>query len=76
MQSMGRRDGVAEMKKDLLHLVSDEESISILRAIDREHKSASQLSSECGIFVGRVYRRLKVLQKSGLLEVCYKIRPD
>ncbi|MDE1862358.1 MAG: winged helix-turn-helix transcriptional regulator [Thaumarchaeota archaeon] len=65
-----------ENNESVLRIVSDSQSVSILRAVDREPKSASQLSLECGIFVGKVYRRLKLLQKSGLLDVYYRIRPD
>jgi len=62
--------------EELSRIVADEYCIAILQAIDKVPKSASQLSSECGIFMGIVYRRLKLLQKNGLLDVSYEIRPD
>ncbi|MDE1766947.1 MAG: helix-turn-helix transcriptional regulator [Thaumarchaeota archaeon] len=62
--------------KILLDVMADKYCISILQAIKDEPKSASQLSSECGIFIGIVYRKLKLLQKGCLLDIHYEIRPD
>lgn len=62
--------------KDLLRILADQYCVAILQATDKVFKSASQLSSECGIFTSIVYRRLKSLQKSGLLDTYYEIRPD
>ncbi len=60
----------------LLDVLSDSYCIQILQAINESPKSASQLSSECGIFIGMVYRKLKVLKKGDLLDTYCEIRPD
>ncbi|GEM_PF-2330616 len=61
---------------DLLEVIADGQCISILQAIDKEPKPVAQIRSECEINLGVVYRKLKLLQKNGLLESYYKIRPD
>ncbi len=62
--------------EDLSRIVADKYCVTILKAIDKEPKSVVQLSSECDIFVGLIYRRLKLLQKNGLLDMYGEIRPD
>ncbi len=63
-------------KEDLPRIVADKYCVAILQAIDKEPKSVVQLSSECDIFVGMIYRRLKLLQKIDLLDMYSEIRPD
>lgn len=60
----------------LLDVIADSQCVSILQAIDKESKPVSQIRSECEINLGVVYRKLKMLQKNGLLESYYQIRPD
>lgn len=76
MQSVASLSGSVRDEKDLLEAISDEHCRSILRAVDQSPKSVAQLSSECGIFSGIVYRRIKLLQRCGLLDTFYEIRPD
>ncbi len=62
--------------EDLACIVADRYCIAILQAIDKEPKSVAQLSSECNIFLGIIYRRLKLLQKNDLLDIYSEIRSD
>lgn len=63
-------------EENLLSIIADRYCVTILKAVEGEHKSAAQISSECGIFIGKVYRRLKVLRGNGLLDVQCGIRRD
>ena len=67
---------VSSESNGLLHAVADRHCISILQAVDKEPKTVSQISSERSINPGILYRRMKILQKNGLLDSFYKIRPD
>ena len=67
---------IANNDKLVLDVMADRYCIQILQAINTEPKSVSQLSSECGIFLGVAYRKLKILKKSGLLDTHCEIRPD
>ncbi|HKU32544.1 MAG TPA: helix-turn-helix domain-containing protein [Candidatus Nitrosotalea sp.] len=67
---------VTNNDKLVLDVMADRYCIQILQAINTEPKSVSQLSSECGIFLGVAYRKIKILKKSGLLDIHYEIRPD
>lgn len=60
----------------LLDVIADKQCISILQIIDKDPKPVAQIRAECGLNLGVVYRKLKLLQKNGLLESFYKIRPD
>lgn len=74
MQSLA--DKIQVHDRDLLRAVSDAQCISILQSLDRQPRPVSEISSMCGISAGTVYRKLKILQKCGLLETSYVITKD
>ena len=76
MQASLGESKITNNDKLVLDVMADRYCIQILQAINTEPKSVSQLSSECGIFLGVAYRKLNVLKKSGLLDTHCEIRPD
>lgn len=60
----------------LLEILADRNCVSILQAIDKEPKPVSQISCECSIGPGAVYRKLTLLKAAGMVDSNYKIRPD
>lgn len=75
MQSLiGKTNAIHD--KVLLQVVADEHCISILQCLDGEPKPVTQIRTELGISIGKAYRKLKLLQKSGLLDTTFQIRPD
>lgn len=60
----------------LLEILSDRKCVSILGAINKEPKPVSQISCECSICPGVVYRKLTLLKAAGMVDSNYKIRPD
>lgn len=64
MQASLGKSKITNNDKLVLDVMADRYCIQILQAINTEPKSVSQLSSECGIFLGVAYRKLNVLKKA------------
>lgn len=76
MQVSVGKTRITNNDKLMLEVLSDRYCIRILQAISDTPKPVSQLSSECSIFIGMVYRKLKILKKNDLLDTYCEIRPD
>ena len=64
------------MQEDILRLISDQCARKIINFIQTKPKSAIQISSELGIELSAIYRRLHKFQKYNLLKITFQITND
>lgn len=68
---------IDEGNKDVfLYILSDKFSRQILNCILQRPKSAAEISTECGILLSMVYRRLQYLEDAGILQTTGQITED
>lgn len=67
---------IAEEKEDILRIISDQISRKIISSIQIIEKSASQISVEQNIELSKVYRRLRRMQRCGMLKISFQVTGD
>ena len=65
-----------EEQENIIRLISDQYTRRLINSIQKESKSAMQISSETGMELNVIYRRLHKLQKHDLLQTTFKITTD
>jgi len=63
-------------EEGILRLISDQRSREIIDSIQTEPKTVIQISSELGIELSAIYRRLHKFQKHDLLKMTVQITHD
>ena len=65
-----------QSEEDILKLISDRYSRTIIDSIQTESKTVIQMSNELGIELSAIYRRLHKFQKHNLLKMTFQITSD
>ena len=65
-----------DKQEEILRIMSDQCARKIINIIQKEPKSAIQISKELDAELSTVYRRLNKFQKHNLLDVTFHITPD
>ena len=65
-----------DKQEEILRIISDQCARNIINSIQKESKSAIQISKELDTELSTIYRRLNKFQKHNLLKITFKITPD
>ena len=63
-------------QEDIIKLISDQNTREIISSIQKEPKSAIQISNELDIELSIIYRRLHKFQKYNLLKITFEITQE
>lgn len=61
---------------EILKIISDKYCRQIINAITNDPKSAFEISTQCNIFLGTVYRKIQLLQQVGILTTHSRITDE
>ncbi len=61
---------------EILKIISDKHCRQIIHATTNDPKSAFEISTQCNIFLGTVYRKIQLLQQVGILTTHSRITDE
>ena len=65
-----------DKQEEIFRIMSEQCARKIINLIQKESKSAIQISKELDVELSTIYRRLNKFQKYNLLDMTFQITPD